>query len=337
MATTKLSQIAAAGAISGTDTIVGVQAGTTDVQYTWANAATEVASLLGLSIDSGKTFTVSNTITLAGTDGTTFTFPGTSDTVVTLAATQTLTNKTVSAVGILSTSSVGSATAPTLVVGNATTGFFSVSTTGIGIAVNGVEQADFGISSAGVWRFANTIQCAGNVTGTSNSSVFSTRNGGTILSSPAIAAWQLGATDAATATAQTLRVQSVVAGTSNIAGALTTIVGSLSTGSGTSGDIVFSTGGTGAGAAVQNSAVIALTLKGASQSVAAGSASITTNATGGFLYIPAAAGTPTGTPSAISGFVPIYLDTTNSQLWLYLGGAWKQPKTPAGAALVTWQ
>ncbi len=42
MAVRKLSAIAAAGAISGTDTIVGVQAGTTDVQYTVTNMATAI-------------------------------------------------------------------------------------------------------------------------------------------------------------------------------------------------------------------------------------------------------------------------------------------------------
>jgi hypothetical protein len=44
-------------------------------------------------------------------------------------------------------------------------------------------------------------------------------------------------------------------------------VGSLSTGTGTSGDLIFQTGGTGAAATVQNSAVTALTLKGATQNV----------------------------------------------------------------------
>lgn len=40
---------------------------------------------------------------------------------------------------------VGSAAAPSLTVGNLTTGFFSVGTTGWGLAVNGVTQFDFGI------------------------------------------------------------------------------------------------------------------------------------------------------------------------------------------------
>jgi hypothetical protein len=47
-----------------------------------------------LTIADGKTLTASNSLTFTGTDSTSFAFPGTSDTVVTLAATQTLTNKT---------------------------------------------------------------------------------------------------------------------------------------------------------------------------------------------------------------------------------------------------
>jgi hypothetical protein len=48
-----------------------------------------------ISVAAGKSLTVNNILTLAGTDATTMTFPGTSDTVVTLAAAQTLTNKTI--------------------------------------------------------------------------------------------------------------------------------------------------------------------------------------------------------------------------------------------------
>jgi hypothetical protein len=51
-------------------------------------------SFYGASFAAGKALTVNSTITLAGTDGTTMTFPGASDTVVTIAATQGLTNKT---------------------------------------------------------------------------------------------------------------------------------------------------------------------------------------------------------------------------------------------------
>ena len=46
-----------------------------------------------LTIANGKTLTVNNSLTFTGTDSTSFAFPGTSDTVVGLAATQSLTNK----------------------------------------------------------------------------------------------------------------------------------------------------------------------------------------------------------------------------------------------------
>lgn len=57
-------------------------------------------------------------------------------------------------------------------------------------------------------------------------------------------------------------------------------------------------------------------------------AALATNATNGFLYIPTCAGTPTGTPTSYTGRAPIITDTTNSILYVYVGGAWK------GAALV---
>lgn len=85
------------------------------------------------------------------------------------------------------------------------------------------------------------------------------------LSRKAAATLQFGNADAATSVAQTISFQGIVAGTSNISGSNATIVGSLSTGSGTSGDIIFQTGGTGAGAAVQNTATTAFTIKGATQ------------------------------------------------------------------------
>ena len=89
----------------------------------------------------------------------------------------------------------------------------------------------------------------------------------TILSRSAAAAVQLGLADAAAPVAQGLRVQSVVAGTADTAGTNWTLRGSLSTGSGASGDIIFQTGGTGEGSTAQNTATTALTIKGATQLV----------------------------------------------------------------------
>jgi hypothetical protein len=68
-----------------------------------------------LTLGAGKTLTASNSLTFTGTDATSFAFPSTSDTVVTLAATQTLTNKT------LTTAALGSSTATTQSAGDNST------------------------------------------------------------------------------------------------------------------------------------------------------------------------------------------------------------------------
>lgn len=53
-----------------------------------------------------------------------------------------------------------------------------------------------------------------------------------------------------------------------------------------------------------------------------GKASVATNATAGFAYIPSCAGTPTGTPTSQTGYVPLVCDSSGNKLYAYLGGAW---------------
>ena len=53
------------------------------------------------------------------------------------------------------------------------------------------------------------------------------------------------------------------------------------------------------------------------QSVRIGVATIATNSTNGFPYIPAASGTPTGAPTALTGFVAMYYDTSAHKIWFY--------------------
>jgi len=60
-----------------------------------------------------------------------------------------------------------------------------------------------------------------------------------------------------------------------------------------------------------------------SRNAAIGAGSVATTATNGFLYVPTCAGTPTGTPTAKSGYAPIVVNTTNNKLYFYSGGAWR--------------
>lgn len=111
----------------------------------------------------------------------------------------------------------------------------------------------------------NFAVTAGNATvGAGNRFNWSGRG---ILTSPAAGNIQFGDLDAAAPVAQKVTFQNVVAGTADTAGQNATLVGSLSTGAGVSGDIIWQTGGTGAASTVQNSAVTALTIKGATQAV----------------------------------------------------------------------
>ncbi len=59
------------------------------------------------------------------------------------------------------------------------------------------------------------------------------------------------------------------------------------------------------------------------RNVSAGVPSLATSATDGFLYVPTCAGTPTGTPTAITGMAPIVVDTTNNKLYFYSTGVWR--------------
>lgn len=61
----------------------------------------------------------------------------------------------------------------------------------------------------------------------------------------------------------------------------------------------------------------------ATGSVIVGGGALATNATAGFLYIPASAGAPTGVPTAKTGRVALHFDSTNNNFYVY-NGAWKK-------------
>ncbi len=153
-----------------------------------------------------------------------------------------------------------------------------------------------------------------------------------------------GAADAATCVAQTTKVQSIVTGTADIAGANWTLQGSKSTGSAASGDIIFQVGGKGAASTTVNTLNTGLTIKAGTTnntnvgypSVIIGTAALATTATDGFLYIPTCAGTPAGTPTAATGRVPIVYDTTNDILYIY-NDSWKKAVASLVTGAITWQ
>lgn len=59
-----------------------------------------------------------------------------------------------------------------------------------------------------------------------------------------------------------------------------------------------------------------------SGNIICGTAAITITATNGFLYVPSCAGIPTGTPTTVTGRIPIVVDSTNNKMYIYSGGAW---------------
>lgn len=61
--------------------------------------------------------------------------------------------------------------------------------------------------------------------------------------------------------------------------------------------------------------------------IGSSAAALATNATGGFLYIPTCAGTPTGVPVTQAGTVAMVFDTTNNILYIY-DGSWLGGTTP---------
>lgn len=119
------------------------------------------------------------------------------------------------------------------------------------VSVEGSNGGAIKISNTGSYKFSST----GDSLGTPD----------TFLTRPAAATIQFGAADAAVAIAQTTRVQNVVAGTAAANGANWTMIGSLPTGTGTSGDIIFQTGVKTGSGTTQGTPTTAFTLKGETQ------------------------------------------------------------------------
>jgi len=167
------------------------------------------------------------------------------------------------------------------------------------VAINQNGTGDVTANAAGEFSFGST--------GVNSPDVFLTRR--------AAASLRFGAADAAAPVAQTLSVQSVVAGTTNTAGANLTITGSQGTGTGAGGSIIFQVAPLGSSGSAQNALATALTLNSSQQAVfAAGSKTVPTVSFTGFnggLY-----GRTSGALSLTNGSVEIGLITGNGTSFL---------------------
>lgn len=126
----KWSAFSVGSAIQGTDEVVGLQSGS-NVRWVWTAVKTYIlgASNAVLAIAAAKTFTVSNTLTLAGTDSTVMTFPTTSATVARTDAGNTFTGNqavtgSVTAKSALAIPAAGAGSAALLVSSTANFGVF---------------------------------------------------------------------------------------------------------------------------------------------------------------------------------------------------------------------
>lgn len=112
------------------------------------------------------------------------------------------------------------------------------------------SATQFRVSTVGALSVPSGVTAGGTIQAGATSQYTWTGRG--ILTSKATGSVQLGGTDAATAVAQTLSAQSIIAGTSNVAGADTVIQGSLGTGTGAGGQLIFKTASAGTTGSAQN-------------------------------------------------------------------------------------
>lgn len=160
-------------------------------------------------------------------------------------------------------------TANTLTFGSSHLAAGANTLTKLQINIDGTNKLDYGVTTA-TWTSAVNFAATSLGASFDIDAVRSLGLGGTLfsptglLTSPGAGIIQHGFTDAAAPVAQTIQVQSVVAGNANTAGATFTIAGSKSNGSG-GGDLVLQTTLSSAASGTQNTLATALTLKGGTQ------------------------------------------------------------------------
>jgi len=150
---------------------------------------------------------------------------------------------------------------------------------------DGYTAISSSFDASGYIAASNLIQTAANFNLVSNTGLvqFGASND-TILGRNAAASLRLGAADAAAPVAQTLGVQSVVAGTTNTAGVNFTIKGSAGTGTGAGGSIIFQVAPAGGSGTAQNAFSDAFTITSTRMFQFRGGASSTLSFAGEAIY-----------------------------------------------------
>lgn len=149
------------------------------------------------------------------------------------------------------TATVGSAAAPSFAMG--TTGLFTRAVTArLNFTINGFDTGvEIGPAVLALQNTASLSWVSGTLPSSGLDTHF-TRRGAANL--------RLGAADAAAPVAQTLSVQSVVAGTTNTAGTNFTFTGSQGTGTGAGGSLIFQVAPAASSGSAQNALATALTI-----------------------------------------------------------------------------
>lgn len=268
---------------------------------------TTPATAATLTIANNKTFTVNNTITLAGTDAQTYTFPATSATIARTDTGQTFTGTNIFGVTNATSLALGGATIGPDALG--VTGTETHTTAALTTAVSGqtfnttwnnagvtfpgalivnvtsTNSANFstlfdvtvgGTSAFRVDKGSNAYAVT-SVNVSSSAGFFGLRNQSTIISSPANNSLQIGPADVDTApVAQTIRTQGALAGgTSNVAGANWTFIASPGKGTGAGGSFIFQTTPAGSTGTALNAPVTALTIDSTKLATFAGQINVT--------------------------------------------------------------
>jgi hypothetical protein len=266
------------------------QAAASPSVYTTQAVAT---TLLGSTTLSGATITADSPVINASQTwnngavaftGLKFNAAGTSD--ANSAAASLLMDLQVGAASKFNVSKSGTAYFPTWEPNIGIPGFgISYGTIGNGIA-NGIRASNNG----NAWGIASSTPAGAFLVNSTGQFSFTSGNVSssapdTILTRRAAANLRLGAADAAAPVAQTLSVQSVVAGTTNTAGTNLTITGSQGTGTGAGGSIIFQVAPAGSSGTAQNALATALTIDSTRLATFAGAITTTGYVTAGGLSL----------------------------------------------------